>query len=169
LITKKNWKEIKANQVDTLYPTKEYNWNAHIAFRPVLKQQNNDYFNNNIVPGMFNLFARVQTENILLKHQLLSKIRGLKVGIGVDATTILSSTVFKSLVFAIAKEIDGIILNNGNSFLNFEEKIILNLKGESNVQELVGVNLRLSQEQLIIKESAENWIEQDWDNNSTVA
>lgn len=84
---------------------------------------------------MFNLFSRIETENVVQKHQLLQKIRNIETGIGVDTIKSLDSTAFHPLMFKIAREVDGIILKNSNSFINFEEKIIFNLKGESEIEE----------------------------------
>lgn len=154
--TKYNWKEIRVTENDT--------WYEHIFFRPFLKEQNEDYFHNNFVLGMFNLFARVQTENLLQKHQLISKIRGLKVAIGADTLKSIDSTVFKKLIFEIAREIDGIVLNNGTSFLNPDGKIILNLKGESEIQEMSGEKFGVSLEQIKRKERSEKIIREKYVN-----
>lgn len=105
------------------------------SFNIMTSKTNPDKFSTNI-NGMYNFYAQVPAKNNDIKQKLLIKITTLNMVIGIESEKDISEEFYRELL-TIAKKLDGIIFWGSQEILDNDGKLILDLDGNSEVEDFV--------------------------------
>lgn len=105
------------------------------SFNIMTSKTNPDEFST-YINRMYNFYTRVPAKNNDIKQKLLIKITTLNMVIGIESEKDISEEFYRELL-TIAKKLDGIIFWGSREMLNSDGKLILDLDGNSEIEDFV--------------------------------
>jgi Domain of unknown function (DUF4272) len=87
-----------------------------------------------MLQGMMNFVGQIPAQNQKVHFKLMTKIQNTKLALGVKAES--GYEHFEAGIFNICQQFDGFAFVDGTNFMDFNQKLILNTSGQSEVADL---------------------------------
>jgi hypothetical protein len=87
-----------------------------------------------MLQGMMNFVGQIPAQNQKVHFKLMTKIQNTKSALGIKAES--GYEHFEAGIFSICQQFDGFAFVDGGNFLDFNQKLILNTSGQSEVTDL---------------------------------
>lgn len=87
-----------------------------------------------MLTGIYKFFEQVQTPYSLIKMQLLNQIPAVQLAVGVVARPKITDYDYKQCILKITQALEGIIFGGGDSMLNPQGELLLDIHGNSDIE-----------------------------------
>ena len=126
--------EVNQNKTEIKVITKKVFSKTVDTFNIMTSKTNTKKFTE-MLNGMYNFYKHIPTKNEKVKEKLLIQISALNMVIGITADKEISSEFFNEIL-NIARNLNGIVFKGGTDLINSDGKLILDLNGNSEIEDL---------------------------------